>query len=187
MSEPRYLSGQMLLALPGMSDPRFERTATAMCVHDTGGALGIVVNRVVEGMTARALFGQLGIPAEAVPETTPVFLGGPVEPQRGFVVHSLDYDAGATLNVAGRWGLTATLDILRDIGAGKGPQRWLLALGYAGWGPGQLDAELTTHGWLNAPATDALLYETEPDARWPQAFASIGVDVGLLSADAGHA
>lgn len=187
MSEPRYLVGQMLLALPGMSDPRFERTATAMCVHDDGGALGIVVNRVADGIPARALFGQLGLPSEGVPEDAPVFIGGPVEPQRGFVIHSLDYDAGATLNVAGRWGLTATLDILRDIGGGKGPARWLLALGYAGWGPGQLDAELTTHGWLNAPATDSLIYDTDPEARWPQAFASIGVDVGLLSAAAGHA
>lgn len=187
MSEPRYLVGQLLLAMPGMGDPRFDRAAIAMCVHDDAGALGLVVNHVYDGLTVRQVMEQLDVDPLDLDEDLPVYSGGPVEPGRGFVLHSLDYGGQATLQVSNIWGLTATLDILKDIAAGKGPSKWLLALGYTGWGEGQLDEELTRHGWLNAPAPPELVFDTPFEERWPQAFAALGVDVGHLSSTAGRA
>lgn len=187
MSEPRYLVGQLLLAMPGMGDPRFDHAAIAICAHDENGALGLVVNHVYDGLTVRKVMEQLDIDPEATPDDVPVYAGGPVEPGRGFVLHSLDYNGSATLQVVNSWGLTATTDILKDIAEGRGPARWLLALGYAGWGEGQLDVELTQHGWLNAPATPELIFDVPVDDRWPRAFANLGVDVGQLSSTAGRA
>jgi putative transcriptional regulator len=187
MSHPRYLVGQLLLAMPGMGDPRFDHAAIAMCVHDEGGALGLVVNHIYDGLTVRQVMEQLDVDPLDTADDLPVYAGGPVEPARGFVLHSLDYGGQATLQVSNVWGLTATLDILKDIAAGKGPSKWLLALGYTGWGEGQLDEELTRHGWLNAPAPPELVFDTPIEARWPQAFAALGVDVGQLSAVSGRA
>lgn len=187
MSDPRSLAGQLLLAMPGMGDPRFDHAAIAMCLHDDGGALGLVVNHVYDGLTVRKVMEQLEVDPGGTPDELPVYAGGPVEPGRGFVLHSLDYNGGATLEVAGKWGLTATLEILKDIAAGQGPAKWLLALGYTGWGEGQLDDELTRHGWLNAPAPSELVFDTPFEERWPQAFAALGVDVGQLSPTAGRA
>ena len=187
MSQPRYLVGQLLLAMPGMGDPRFDRAAIAMCVHDDAGALGLVVNHVYDGLTVRQVMEQLDVDPLDLDADLPVYAGGPVEPGRGFVLHSLDYGGQATLQVSNMWGLTATLDILKDIAAGKGPAKWLLALGYTGWGEGQLDEELTRHGWLNAPAPPELVFDTPFEERWPQAFAALGVDVGQLSAVSGRA
>lgn len=187
MSHPRYLVGQLLLAMPGMGDPRFDHAAIAMCVHDEGGALGLVINHVYDGLTVRQVMEQLDVDPLDLAEDLPVYAGGPVEPARGFVLHSLDYGGQATLQVSSMWGLTATLDILKDIAAGKGPSKWLLALGYTGWGEGQLDEELTRHGWLNAPAPPELVFDTPIEERWPQAFAALGVDVGHLSSTAGRA
>lgn len=187
MSDPRYLVGQLLLAMPGMGDPRFDHAAIAMCMHDDEGALGLVVNHVYDGLTVRQVMEQLDVDPLDLAEDLPVYAGGPVEPGRGFVLHSLDYGGQSTLQVSNVWGLTATLDVLKDIAAGKGPAKWLLALGYTGWGEGQLDEELTRHGWLNAPAPPELVFDTPFEERWPQAFAALGVDVGQLSASAGRA
>ena len=187
MSHPRFLVGQLLLAMPGMGDPRFDHAAIAMCVHDEAGALGLVVNHIYEGLTVREVMAQLDVDPGDTPADLPVYAGGPVEPGRGFVLHSLDYGGQATLQVANAWGLTATLDVLKDIAAGKGPSRWLLALGYTGWGEGQLDEELTRHGWLNAPAPAELVFDTPFEERWPLAFAALGVDVAQLSPTAGRA
>jgi putative transcriptional regulator len=187
MTQPPFLVGQLLLAMPGMGDPRFDHAAIAMCVHDENGALGIVVNHVYEGLTVPKLMAQLEIDAGVTPTDAPVYAGGPVEPGRGFVLHTLDYGGQGTLQVANAWGLTATLDILRDIAAGKGPAKWLVALGYTGWGEGQLDDELTRHGWLNAPGTEGLVFDTPFEERWPRAFEALGVDVGQLSSTAGRA
>jgi putative transcriptional regulator len=187
MTPAPFLVGRLLLAMPGMRDPRFDRTAIAMCVHDPEGALGLVVNRVHEGLTVRDLMQQLDIDPGVTPEDAQVFAGGPVEPSRGFVLHTLDYNGGGTLQVADAWGLTATLDILRDIAAGKGPDKWLMALGYTGWGGGQLDAELTHHGWLPAAGDRAILFDLPVDQRWPHAYAALGVDPARLSPTAGHA
>lgn len=172
--------------MPGMGDPRFEKAAIAMCVHDENGALGLMVNKVYESLSVRQLMEQLDIDPGAIPEDRFVHAGGPVEPSRGFVLHSLDYDRDGTLRV-GAWGLTATLDILRDIAADRGPHKWMMALGYAGWGEGQLDAELTRHGWLAAAGDNSIVFDTPLDERWPRAFAALGVDPIRLSPQAGRA
>lgn len=187
METPRTLAGQLLLAMPGMGDDRFDHAAIAMCMHDAGGALGLVVNHIYDGLTVREVMTQLDVDPLDLPDDLPVYAGGPVEPGRGFVLHSRDYDGQGTLTVADSWALTATLDILKDIAAGKGPARWLLALGYSGWGEGQLDEELTRHGWLTVPATEAMVFDTPIEERWPQAFATLGIDVGQLSATSGNA
>lgn len=186
MTAPPFLTGQFLLAMPGMGDPRFARAVIAMCAHDENGALGIGVGQHVAGLTLHGLLEQLEIPAQAAPDV-PIHFGGPVEPQRGFVLHGLDWGGEDSIQVAGRWALTSTLDVLRAITEGRGPSRWLVALGYAGWSPGQLDGEMTRHGWFATPADDALLFETEVNERWPRGFAISGIDVRLLTAESGNA
>jgi putative transcriptional regulator len=189
--QPPYLVGQFLLSMPGIGDPRFERAVIAMCVHDSDGALGIMVNQPITGLDAHGLLAQLEIDAGVTPRA-PVFGGGPVEPGRGFVLHSPEYAGQSTIAVSSgsgplRWGLTSTLDVLNDIAAGRGPQHWLMALGYTGWGAGQLDGEMLRHGWLAAPADTALLWQTPADQRWAAAFAGIGINAGQLSASVGRA
>ena len=186
MDQPRFLSGQFLLAMPGIGDPRFERAVIAMCVHDEEGALGIGLGRLVPRIGFHDLLKQLDIPPGDAPDRA-IHLGGPVEPQRGFILHSRDWDASESIDVAGRWRLSATLDILKAIAEGKGPSRWVAALGYAGWGAGQLEDEMGRHGWFVTPATEDLLYDGEVDTRWADAFRSAGVDPRLLTAQSGTA
>jgi putative transcriptional regulator len=181
-----FLSGQLLLSMPGIGDPRFERVVIAMCLHDEAGALGLVCNRATEDFSVADLMRQLDIDPGVTPARA-VLAGGPVEPTRGFVLHSPDYAAQDTIQVGMAWGLTSTLDVLKDIAAGKGPQRWLAALGYSGWGAGQLDAEMTRHGWLAAPGDGGIVFDTPLESRWPAAFAGLGVNIGQLSAEAGRA
>jgi putative transcriptional regulator len=184
---PPFLSGQLLLSMPGIGDPRFERVVIAMCIHDEDGALGIVVNNVLGDLSVHALMQQLDIDPGVTPQSALVMQGGPVEPARGFILHSPDYQGQSTIAVGDKWGLTSTLDVLRDIAGGKGPARWLAALGYTGWGPGQLDGEMTRHGWLAAPGDTGLLFETPVAQRWSSAWRGLGIDVDNLSATAGRA
>lgn len=184
-TQPPFLSGQLLLSMPGMADPRFERVVIAMCVHDENGALGLVVNQPMDGLTVPELMRTLEIDPQATPER-PVLAGGPVEPSRGFVLHSPEYEGESTIMVGMKWGLTATLDVLRDIAAGKGPAKWLSTLGYTGWGPGQLESELASHGWQPAPGDTTILFKTPIPDRWARAYATLGVNVGQLSTEAGH-
>ena len=181
------MSGQLLLSMPGIGDPRFERAVIAICAHDEDSALGIIVNHIYEGMTVRAMMEQLDIDPGVTPADAPVYAGGPVEPERGFVLHTPDYGGQGTLHVGNSWALTATMDVLRDIAAGKGPRRWLVALGYTGWGEGQLDTELTRHGWMHLPGTPEILFDMPLAERWPRSFAALGVDVSHLSSTAGRA
>lgn len=187
MEAPRFLVGQLLLAMPGMGDPRFERAAIAMCVHDDEGAFGLIVSHVFAGLTVRDLMEQIGVDPGATSEAIPVYAGGPVEPQRGFVLHSLDYDRRGTISVAGRWGMTASLDILKDIASGNGPAKWHAVLGYTGWAAGQLDDEMTRHGWLAAPGDPALVFAAPYAERWGLAYAALGVAYERLSPIAGRA
>jgi len=180
------LTGQLLLAMPGIGDPRFEHAAIAMCIHSPDGAMGIGIGRTVPRIGLHALLGQLDIAPGEAPDAA-IHHGGPVEPQRGFVLHTNDWSGEDTLVVSSTLGLTSTLDVLRAIAAGEGPDRWLVALGYAGWGEGQLDAELSRHGWFHLALRDELLFETPTADRWPRAFASAGVDVRLLASTTGHA
>lgn len=186
MESPPYLCGQLLLAMPGIGDPRFERAVIALCAHDENGALGIGVGRIAPRIGFHMLLEQFEIDPGDAPDA-PVHIGGPVEPQRGFVVHSLDWGGQDTVEVAGRWALSGTIDVLRAIAEGKGPTRWLVALGYAGWAPDQLDEEMTRHGWFTTPGDDALLFDTPVEQRWSAAFSSAGVDARLLAPTTGAA
>jgi putative transcriptional regulator len=182
-----YLTGQLLIAMPNMRDPRFTRTVIFVCAHNADGAMGLVVNRLVGSVTFPDLLDQLGIDTEAVTEEIRVHFGGPVESGRGFVLHSGEYHHASTLQIAEQMALTATVDILQDIAKDAGPRRSLLALGYAGWGPGQLDAEIQSNGWLNVSADEELVFDEDLDGKWERAINKLGVDPALLSGDAGHA
>ncbi len=186
-AENNYLSGQMLIAMPGMSDPRFEKAVIYICAHNEDGAMGLVVNRPIESMTFPEMLKQLDIEPSESEDVIRVLLGGPVDQARGFVLHSPDYLQDASMVVDDDVALTATIDILRAIADGAGPRNRLLALGYAGWGPGQLDSEILHNGWLNVSADDDLVFGEDLDAKWERAMAKIGIDPLLLSDDAGHA
>ncbi len=186
MQTPAYLSGQFLLAMPGMFDPRFDHAVIAMCAHDKDGALGIGIGATIGGLGLHDLLDQFEIPHGVAPDA-PVHFGGPVEPRRGFVVHSSDWGGQDTIDVAGRWSLSSTVDVLRAIAEGSGPTRWLVALGYAGWGAGQLDGELSRPGWFHVEGDAALLFEDAAETRWANAFAKAGIDPRLLAPTTGTA
>jgi putative transcriptional regulator len=183
-----FLTGQLLIAMPNMGDTRFSRTVIYVCAHSEDGAMGLVINKPVEHISFPELLGQLGIEPSPNVEPIRIMLGGPVDTSRGFVLHTADYfTQDATLQVSGQVGLTATVDILRALAKGEGPRQSMLALGYAGWGPGQLEAELQANGWLHAPADLDLLFSTDDDGKWHAAIARLGIDASLLSSTGGHA
>lgn len=186
-SHSGYLAGQLLVAMPGMTDPRFERSVIYMCVHNEEGAMGLILNQLIDTITFRELLEQLDIPAPVPSNEIRVHFGGPVEAGRGFVLHSNDYTREGTVLMEDGVGLTATVDVLRDISMGEGPLNKVLALGYAGWGPGQLDAEIQENAWLNCPAYGDIVFDEELFTKWDRAMTMIGIDPALLSGDAGHA
>lgn len=186
MQAPAFLTGQFLLAMPGMYDPSFDHAVIAVCAHDADGAIGIGVGATIDGLNLHDLLDQFEIPHGVAPDA-PVHFGGPVEPRRGFVVHSSDWSGQDTIDVAGRWSLSSTVDVLRAIADGTGPARWLVALGYAGWGEGQLDAELAGPGWFHVQGDTHLLFDTAAAARWTSAFAKAGIDPRLLAPGTGTA
>ncbi|HZH10281.1 MAG TPA: YqgE/AlgH family protein [Microvirga sp.] len=190
-----YLDGQLLVAMPGISDERFARAVIYICAHSPEGAMGIVLNRLAANVTMPDLLIQLEIVPELerihLPEQVgrmQVLLGGPVETSRGFVLHSPDYHiAQSTLPIDDSVCLTATIDILRAIAQGHGPRNAVLALGYVGWGAGQLELELQANGWLNCPADAELIFSTPADIRYEMALRRIGIEPAMLSMEAGHA
>lgn len=182
-----YLAGQLLVAMPGMKDPRFHKTVIYMCAHNADGAMGLVVNRALESLSFPDMLEQLEIDVSGAGERINVHFGGPVESGRGFVLHSQDYLQEATMVVDQDMALTATIDILKAIACGTGPRQSLLALGYAGWGPGQLDTEIMGNGWLNVDADSELVFGPNLDGKWDQAMGKIGIDPRMLSDEAGHA
>ena len=188
--EPAFLSGKLLLAMPGMADPRFERAVIALCMHDENGAIGIGIGHKRAGIGFRGLLKQLEIDQGEAPDVA-VHHGGPVEPGRGFVLHSSDWGGQVTLQVTGTNGnlfsLTGTIDVLRAIAEGRGPSSWIVALGYAGWGEGQLEEEMTRHGWFAAEGNSKILFETPTDERWGAAFKAEGIDPRLLTSETGVA
>ena len=183
------LTGQMLIAMPGMGDPRFERSVVYMCAHNAEGAMGLIVNKPAQDIAFADLLAQLKIEAPARDQEIRVLFGGPVENGRGFVLHSNDYQSNdSTLKVDGGIGMTATLDILEDIAHGRGPKTSVLALGYAGWGPGQLESEIVENGWLICDASDMLIFgDDATDGKWIAAIKSLGIDPLMLSASGGRA
>ncbi|MGB8182839.1 MAG: YqgE/AlgH family protein [Stellaceae bacterium] len=181
------LTGHLLVAMPQMQDPRFARSVVFLCAHNEDGAMGLVVNRPLDDVTWPALMKQLGIEITLPGSERHIHFGGPVEASRGFVLHSADYVEDGTLVVGGNVALTATLEILRAIGRGGGPKRCLLALGYAGWGPGQLDSELQANGWLSVAADEEIVFDAQHGDKWQRALAKLGVDLLSLSGESGRA
>ena len=184
-----FLTGQLLIAMPGIEDPRFERAVLLMCAHTEDHAMGVAVNRPVEGLTVPDLFRRLGVETSvALPDDRVVF-GGPVDRERGFVVHTDDYQCrNSTLPVCEGLAWTATRDVLEAMGDRiRRPRRALLALGYAGWGAGQIERELQDNIWLTCDPDEQLLFDGEHELKWAKALAKIGVSADRLSGQAGHA
>jgi putative transcriptional regulator len=182
------LTGKCLIAMPGMGDPRFEKSVVFLCSHSPEGAMGLIANKPLRDVAFRTLLDQVNIRATAEARAVPVHYGGPVEPGRGFVLHSADYTAGpGTMAIPGGLGMTATLDILEELARGQGPSRALFALGYAGWGPGQLESEILRNDWLTCDAPASLVFGADDGGKWGRALALLGVDPLTLSAAAGRA
>lgn len=194
-TDGNFLNGQLLIAMPGMADKRFYRSVIYMCAHSADGAMGLIINQRAKRISFSELLSQLQImPAKdainfpPLVQEMPVHVGGPVESGRGFVLHSADYfTENSTLPIDEGVCLTATLDILKAIATGKGPNRSLLALGYAGWSAGQLEIEFQANGWLNCPADADLVFETDLEHKYDRALSKIGIDPTHLVSDAGHA
>ena len=187
--ERTFLAGRVLISMPGIDDPRFERSVIYMCVHTPDQAMGVTLNRPAEGLSLADVLTSLNIPVSEALEARPVLLGGPVERERGFVLHTDDYmTEEATLPVAGGVALTATRDVLMAMGGAEtGPRRAILALGYAGWGPGQLEQEIRDNAWLTCEANEDLLFDANPNDKWSRALAKIGVSASRLSGQTGRA
>lgn len=185
------LTGKVLIAMPGMGDPRFARSVVLVCAHGDEGAMGIVLNKPLPGIDFGDLLGQLGIETAGNPPPVPVHFGGPVEPGRGFVLHRVpdNHPEDEGMMRIGEAGLamTTTRNILEDIARGRGPDRAVLSLGYAGWDAGQLEDEMLANGWLTADAGDELVFGSDNAQKWEAALKSLGVDPLMLSAAAGHA
>ncbi|NSX54293.1 YqgE/AlgH family protein [Parasulfitobacter algicola] len=189
MSESIDLTGKLLIAMPGMGDPRFDKSVVYMCAHSDEGAMGLIVNKPAQGIQFSDLLDQLSItPTINNASVIKVHFGGPVEHGRGFVLHSADYGANSsTLQVDDHVGMTATLDILEDIATGQGPSSSLMTLGYSGWGPGQLEREIAENGWLTCEAPMDIVFAKDNTMKWSAALAEMGIDPLLLSAEAGRA
>jgi putative transcriptional regulator len=187
LSTDSTLAGQLLVAMPQMADPRFARSVVYLCAHSADGAMGLVVNRLIDSLTFHNLLEQIGVEQAIAADDMPIHFGGPVESSRGFVLHTADYVQDSTLMIEDDIALTATIDVLKAIARGEGPERRVLALGYAGWGAGQLDAEIQANGWLLVPPDLDLVFGDDNDSKWERAIAKIGIDLTLLSSEAGHA
>lgn len=187
MSQYDSLSNQFLIAMPSMEDPFFTRSVIYLCQHSADGALGIVINRPSE-LTMGDVLGQMGIEAtDEAASQLPIFFGGPVHPERGFVIHEPAGQWDSSMQVSGHIALTTSRDILEAVAKGEGPHNILIALGYAGWGKGQLEKEILGNAWLNSPVTPSILFERPVRQRWKAAVEAMGVNVALLSSQAGHA
>lgn len=183
-----FLEGKLLIAMPGMPDPRFEKSVIFMCAHSADGAMGLIVNKPIEGLSFRELLEKFELDTRTDFGEAPVLFGGPVNMGRGFVLHSADYGTeDATLAVTSEISLTATTEILAAIAGGTGPAKALLALGYAGWSPGQIENEILSNGWIHCDADAGLIFDTAHEAKWETAIAKLGADISGLSTEAGRA
>jgi putative transcriptional regulator len=183
-----FLEGKLLIAMPGMPDPRFEKSVIFMCAHSAQGAMGLIINKPIDGLSFRELVDKLGIGMTVARGDMPILFGGPVQMGRGFVLHSADYTSEeTTLTLTPEISLTATVDILRAISEGRGPEKAVFALGYAGWGEGQIEAEIVANGWIHCDADTAIVFDTGYESRWQSALAKLGANISGLSAEAGRA
>ncbi|MGV8988273.1 MAG: YqgE/AlgH family protein [Cypionkella sp.] len=182
------LTGKLIVAMPAMGDTRFQRAVILICAHTTEGAMGLIINKPMTDISFSELLTQLKIQHADRGRDIRVHFGGPVERGRGFVLHSPDYSGGqATTTVGGTYGMTGTLDVLEALAKGEGPRQALLALGYSGWGPGQLEVEISRNDWLTAEPTDALIFGEEDPRKWGNALQNMGIDPVSLSSTAGRA
>jgi putative transcriptional regulator len=186
---PEDLTGKLLIAMPDMGDPRFHGSVVFLCAHSGEGAMGLIVNKPMPDVGLGDLLDQLEIARGPATPDLSICYGGPVELRRGFVLHSAEYhgDREERLEVDERFAMTATLDVLEDIARGTGPAKALLALGYAGWGPGQLEGEIRENGWLTAEAAPEIVFAPRMAGKWEAALASLGISPLTLSSEAGHA
>ena len=193
MAKQGYLSGQLLLSMPGMTDPRFDGTVIYICTHTEEGAMGLVINRQCENIDFPDLLNQLDVDClderkKISPlDTIPLHEGGPVESGRGFILHSADYVQETTLIISETIALTATIDILTAIACDEGPQDYLIALGFSGWSRGQLENEILRNSWLTIEADEELVFRTDLELKFPRALAKLGVDISMLSSQFGTA
>ncbi|WP_290741295.1 YqgE/AlgH family protein [Amaricoccus sp.] len=186
--DPGFLDGQVLIAMPGMGDLRFSHAVIFVCAHSSEGAMGLIVNKPAPDLRFQDLLKQLKIPVGEGVQDAQVHFGGPVEHGRGFVLHTSDYAvAGSSLRINDDFAMTATVDILQDMARGAGPAHTILALGYSGWGPGQLEGELQANGWLTAPADVELVFGLRDGEKWEAALRRLSIDPWLLSSEGGRA
>lgn len=187
-STPLDLTGKFLIAMPAMADPRFERGVILLCDHSAQGSMGFILNKPVPDLKFPQLLDQIEIPRTPALRPTPVHYGGPVESGRGFVLHSQDWHPSSdNLHIKGGYRMTTSQEVLVALGRGEGPAKALLALGYAGWGPGQLESEIRRNDWLTAEAQPDLVFAADPATTWAKALASLGIDPLTLSSTAGRA
>jgi putative transcriptional regulator len=183
-----FLEGKLLIALPGMPDPRFEKSVIFICAHSGEGAMGLIINKAVEGLSFREMMEKLEIDVTQMTPNQPILFGGPVQTGRGFVLHSGEFESkDSTMPVTEDISLTATLDILRAIANGHGPRKSLFALGYAGWDSGQIEDEIRANGWVHCDADDAIVFDETLDGKWSRALKKLGIDMSGLSAHTGRA
>jgi len=182
-----FLTGQLLIAMPAMADPRFAQSVIYLCAHTPEGAMGLVLNRPLQRPSFDDLLRQLDVAPVPPARRIRLCQGGPMDNGRGFVLHTADWTGEGSLRVNEGLALTASLDVLKAIAEGGGPREGILALGYAGWGPGQLDAEIQQNAWLSVPADETLVFDGEHDTKWRRAFGKLHIDPLLLSDAAGHA
>ncbi|MBS0271388.1 MAG: YqgE/AlgH family protein [Proteobacteria bacterium] len=182
-----YITGQFLLAMPHMQDPRFEKAVIYICGHDLNGAMGLVINKHLGDLTLKGLLDYLNLPQESIRRDLPIYFGGPIDTGRGFVLHSDDFSHPGTVPIDNHISLTATVDVLQAIAEGSGPIYCLLAMGYVGWGPGQLDSELHSNKWLQIEADSDILFKTPIEKKWEMAIAKLGVSPEALSEEFGQA
>jgi len=186
MADDSYLNNQFLVAMPGLEDENFRHSVTLLCEHSEKGALGLVVNRPTD-LHLSEMLDQMGLVRDAIADDPIVFWGGPVQPERGFVVHRAPGGWDSTLQVDGDLYITTSRDVLGAIGRGEGPNQYLVLLGYAGWSEGQLEDEILSNSWLNTPVDNHVLFGTPPSDRWTAAARLLGVDITHLASQAGHA
>jgi putative transcriptional regulator len=182
-----FLTGQLLIAMPAMADPRFAQSVIYLCAHTPEGAMGLVLNRPLKRPSFEDLLRQLDVAPLPPARRIRLYAGGPVDNARGFVLHTADWTSEGSLRVDDGLALTASLDVLKAIAEGGGPREGILALGYAGWGPGQLDAEMQQNAWLSVSADETIVFDGDHDTKWRRAFAKLKIDPLLLSDAAGHA
>lgn len=187
MQATENFTRQFLIAMPNLADPNFFHSVTLICEHGDDGAMGLVINRPMDDITLGTVLTHMGIEGGDALGSTPVYTGGPVQPERGFVLHSPPGEWNSTLRLGEDLAVTTSRDILEALVEGRGPEHFIVTLGYAGWGPGQLEREITDNAWLTTPSDSAILFDTPASRRWESAARHIGIDLNLLSGEAGHA